>query len=105
MQAIVPQAGIAERNPYINEETRQRVASLFTKRMEGNHYMRKFDNKLNLYTSDTLMQFNLSPLDEISRIIIQEQAENVEAAWNKWLNDNKDKYESIINELNANLLD
>jgi putative aldouronate transport system substrate-binding protein len=106
LQAIVPQAGIAEINPFIDEATRNRIRNLFQKRSAdpNNLYIRKFDNKLNLYSSDALLQFTLDPISEINKLVIQESADSIEAVWNAWLADNQSIYRPIIDELNANLL-
>ena len=104
LQAVVPQSDIAEANPHIDEATRTRVAYLFKLRMDQPHYIQSYDAKMMMYTSEPLKKCALDSMGEINKLIIQESAETIEAAWQKWLDDNKPLWQAALDDLNANLL-
>jgi hypothetical protein len=104
MQVIVPEVGIAARNPYINDFVKNRINYLFQKRTNGKHIIKAYDNKRATYTSDVLLNFKLDAGGELNKLIISEKASNIEAAWNKWLKENEATYKAAVDDLNNNLL-
>lgn len=104
MQVIVPEVGIAARNPYINDYVKDRINFLFQKRTNGKNITKSYDNKRATYSSDIQLNFKLDAGGELNKLIITENAANIEDAWIEWLKSNETAYKAAVDDLNNNLL-
>ncbi len=98
-----PHAGtsISLKNPVFAEKTKERIKFLFEKRMNEPHIINKYDAKKVAFEGPNFLKYSLKPGDEINRIVISKKADEVEAEWKKWLNDNNGTIQAILDELNA----
>jgi len=61
----------------------------------------EFDLNLALFSGDYYSKYSLKPQEAIGKIIFEESADGVEAAWNTYVTENAAQVDNILNELNA----
>lgn len=66
--------------------------------------VQKFDLALSTFQGDFYSKYSLKPVEAIYKIIFDEKAENVEAAWNSYLESCESQINNILNELNEGIV-
>jgi|GEM_PF-1991735 len=90
-------------DPFVADETKERVLHLFEKRenADDNVLRNQVDKFKRMYSSPAMDRAKLRPEDEIMRLISTVSADEIEAEWNKWVEENRSVFEPIVEELNT----
>jgi len=105
INGALPDSRINYLNPKYSDEVKETVRHFWDIRKNASNLkVIEFDLAKASFVGEYYSKATLKPIEGIYKIVYEKSMDEIEAAWQKWLDENSQQINNILNELNSNLI-